>query len=153
MQDSPEISVFDDATDCEGVVDLWVEVFGYETAHNDPRLVISKKTQVSDELFHVAKSETGKIIGTVMCGYDGHRGWIYSLAVLPEFRRTGIGLALMEAAEKSLVEMGCVKINLQIIEGNEIIQRFYEALGYSTEKRISMGKQIKTNIPRLKRGD
>jgi len=82
-----------------------------------------------------------------MCGYDGHRGWIYSLAVSPSHRRQGIGTQLVHHGERELVRRGCVKINLQIIEGNEAVVAFYSALGYSVEKRISMGKPIPGNIP------
>lgn len=82
------------------------------------------------------------VVGTVMAGYDGHRGWIYSMAVWPEHRTQGIGSALLKVAEQKLVGLGCDKINLQIIEDNQAVARFYEANGYSVEKRISMGKKI-----------
>lgn len=128
------------------VVALWETVFGYETAHNRPSLVIDKKLQVNDDLFLVAVSEN-QVMGTIMAGYDGHRGWIYSVAVSPSHRRQGIGSQLVSRAERALTAKGCVKINLQIIASNESVSAFYSSLGFSVEKRISMGKPIVQNIP------
>lgn len=128
------------------VVELWKNVFGYESARNDPYLTINKKEAVSDGLFFVAESKIHGVVGTVMCGYDGHRGWIYSLVARPAFQNQGIGKGLMLHAEHTLKNLGCAKINLQIIEGNEQVQMFYQSLGYTTEKRISMGKEIPENI-------
>ena len=128
------------------LVALWEKVFGYDAPHNDPALVISKKSEVDDGLLFVAENESGRMIGSVMCGYDGHRGWIYSLAVSPDDRRKGIGKQLMVHAEKALKARGCVKINLQIMEGNDEVESFYRNLGYITEPRISMGKRIPENI-------
>ena len=146
MNTDCRIIPFDKSIHHENVVELWKGVFGYEDARNEPGLVIQKKEAVSDGLFFVAESDCNKLLGTVMCGYDGHRGWIYLLAVLPELQKTGIGSQLMKHAESVLTDLGCVKINLQIIEGNKSVEKFYQALGYSTEKRISMGKQIPENV-------
>jgi ribosomal protein S18 acetylase RimI-like enzyme len=127
------------------VVALWTKVFGYEAAHNWPELVIDKKLAIDDDLFFVAISGNA-IIGTIMAGYDGHRGWIYSLAVSQSSRRRGIGSALLSHAENALIGKGCVKINLQILEENESVMKFYARLGYAQEKRISMGKRIQKNV-------
>ncbi len=97
-------------------------------------------------LFFVAM-DANAVIGTVMAGYDGHRGWIYSMAVRPEYRKQGLGSKLLFFVEEKLAERGCMKINLQIMEGNEAVERFYASNGYLTEERISMGKQVRQNIP------
>lgn len=128
------------------VVVLWREVFGYSASHNEPRLVIRKKMSQNDGLFFVAESSESDVLGTIMCGYDGHRGWIYSLAVSPVVQRTGLGKEMMKYAESVLKEKGCVKINLQVVKGNEKAVKFYEAIGYAAEERISMGKKISDNI-------
>jgi ribosomal protein S18 acetylase RimI-like enzyme len=138
---------FVDAAHRDEVVELWKSVFGYETAHNDPRLSIARKVAVGDELFFVAVAD-GVLVGTIMAGYDGHRGWMYSLAVAPGHRQQGIGSQLVKHAERALAGKGCVKINLQILEGNEGVVKFYEALGFVVEKRISMGKRVMENVPR-----
>jgi Acetyltransferases len=135
---------YNDRSHRNQVVALWKTVFAYETAHNRPSLVIDKKLAVSDELFFVAVLDN-KVIGTVMAGYDGHRGWIYSVAVSPSHRRGGFGSQLVSHAERALIAKGAVKINLQIMEGNESVTEFYASLGFSVEKRISMGKTIPQN--------
>ena len=84
--------------------------------------------------------------GTILAGYDGHRGWLYSVAVSPSHRKQGLGTALVNQAERALAERGCMKINLQIISGNGEVAAFYESLGYALEQRISMGKRIPQNI-------
>ena len=140
------IKPFENARHREQVVALWRAVFGYETAHNSPDLVIDKKIAVDDGLFFVAISGV-EVVGTIMAGYDGHRGWIYSVAVHPAHRKQGIGSKLVAHAERALTDKGCMKVNLQIMEGNEGVAAFYSSLGYSAEKRVSMGKRIPENIP------
>ncbi|MPR03175.1 GNAT family acetyltransferase [Pseudomonas sp. MAFF 212408] len=128
------------------VVALWQEAFGYDTAHNLPSLAIDKKLAVNDGLFFVAIDKKA-VIGTVLAGYDGHRGWLYSVAVHADYRRHGLGASLVRHAEQALTALGCMKINLQITGGNDAVVGFYEALGYAVEPRISMGKKIAENIP------
>jgi ribosomal protein S18 acetylase RimI-like enzyme len=139
------ITNYQDVTHRSQVIALWETVFGYETAHNRPSLVIDKKLAINDDLFFVAISDN-QVVGTIMAGYDGHRGWIYSVAVSPAHRRQRVGSQLVSHAERALVAKGCVKINLQIVEGNESVSAFYSSLGFSIEKRISMGKPIRHNI-------
>jgi len=135
------ITPFVNAVHRRGVVALWTETFGYDAAHNKPELVIDKKAAVHDDLFFVALFDNA-VVGTIMAGYDGHRGWIYSLAVSPSCRRRGVGSELVEHAERALIGRGCVKINLQILETNKSVMKFYTKLGYAKEKRISMGKRL-----------
>lgn len=77
-----------------------------------------------------------------MAGYDGHRGWIYSLAINPEYRKKGIGSLLLKYAENELKKLNCPKISLQILTSNKEIVDFYKKNGYSIEERISMGKKL-----------
>src|SRR6266851_2134753 len=111
------ITPFVNAAHRSQVVALWEAVFGYEAAHNKPSLAIDKKLAVDDQLFFVAISGNA-VVGTIMAGYDGHRGWIYSVAVSPSHRKQGIGSRLVSHAEHVLSRKGAVKINLQIMEGN-----------------------------------
>lgn len=143
---SVTITPFENRNHRDQVIALWQTVFGYEAAHNSPAVVIDKKIAVNDGLFFVATCATG-VVGTIMAGYDGHRGWIYSVAVHPAYRQKRIGSELVGHAERALIEKGCMKINLQIMDGNESVAAFYASLGYSTEKRVSMGKRIHENIP------
>jgi len=75
-----------------------------------------------------------------MGGYDGHRGWLYAVAVLEPHRLTGLGARLVREAEQRLEELGCSKINLQVRSSNTEVTGFYEALGYQSGERVSMGK-------------
>ncbi len=143
---SATIKPFENFSHRDRVIALWEAVFGYETAHNSPHLVIDKKVAIDDGLFFVAVAGV-EVVGTIMAGYDGHRGWIYAVAVHPDCRHRGIGSGLVSHAESILSEKGCMKINLQIMQGNETVAAFYASLGYSEEQRVSMGKRIPENIP------
>jgi ribosomal protein S18 acetylase RimI-like enzyme len=140
------ITPYSDTSHRQQVIQLWQTVFGYEDAHNAPELAIDKKLAVADGLFFVALVD-GTVAGTVMAGYDGHRGWLYSVAVHPTQRQQGLGAALIRFAEDALTKRGCLKINLQIRGGNERVAAFYESLGFVVEDRISMGKKVNQNIP------
>jgi len=140
-----QIVTFDNTAHRDQVVDLWKRVFAYKAPRNSPELVIDKKLAVDDGLFFVAVIDE-RVVGTIMIGYDGRRGWIYLLAVDRKHRRCGIGSKLLRLAEGRLASLGCVKINLQIVDGNALIEEFYEFNGYSTEPRICMGKTIQANI-------
>jgi ribosomal protein S18 acetylase RimI-like enzyme len=97
--------------------------------------------KVQRELFLVAELE-GVVVGVVMGGYDGHRGWINYLAVDIGQRRRGIGSALMRDAERRLRLLGCPKINLQVRRENAEVQAFYAALGFTDDAVASMGKRL-----------
>ena len=132
-------------SDEQAVVALWREVFGYKEARNDPAASIRRKLAVQRELFFVARIE-GELAGTIMAGYDGHRGWLYAIAVHPDCRRTGLGSRLVRHAEQALASLGCMKINLQLLASNEATAAFYKSLGYTVEPRISMGKVFHENV-------
>lgn len=120
---------------------LWTEIFNYDELHSDPYISIERKTSHDPDLFMVAVV-SGKLVGTVMGGYDGHRGWVYSLAVDDQERHRGIGSALIDNIEEALRTLGCLKVNLQVVASNSGVVEFYEKLGFSVEDRISMGKRL-----------
>jgi ribosomal protein S18 acetylase RimI-like enzyme len=134
------IRAFADADEAD-VAALWGAIFPDRRAWNQPRAYMARKRGTQPELFLVGE-HNGRVIGTVLAGYDGVRGWIYHLAVAPALRRQGHGAALMRAAEAALAERGCPKVNLQIVADNSAVVRFYERLGYAIEPRISMGKVL-----------
>ena len=123
------------------VISIWKNIFNYIKPHNHPELIINMKTSHNDNLFFVAE-ENKKIVGTVIAGFDGHRGWLYSLAVIPNKRNKGIGKLLVDKAIDELEKLGCLKVNLQIINDKNSAISFYKKLGFSIEDRISMGKII-----------
>ena len=135
-----EISVYKDSDERE-VAQLWLTVFSDAPVWNKPSEDIKRKLEIQRELFYVAKIE-GKVVGTAMAGYDGHRGWVYYVATLPEYRRQGIGKALMDTVEKGLSKIGCPKLNLQVRSGNYEAVEFYRRLGYDIEDRVSMAKRL-----------
>jgi ribosomal protein S18 acetylase RimI-like enzyme len=112
---------------------------------NDPHKGIARKLRVNPEWFLVVVS--GKqLIGSIMVGYEGHRGWINYLAVAPEFRCQGIGSQLMEEAEKILQGAGCAKINLLVrVENEPELSRFYQNLGFSLDRVACYGKRLKSD--------
>jgi ribosomal protein S18 acetylase RimI-like enzyme len=127
--------------DHDAVVALWRESFPDAPPRNDPVRDIARKLGVQPELFLVAVVD-GRIAGSVMAGYDGHRGWVHLVAVDPRYRRRGVGSALMRRAEALLDAMGCPKLNLQVRPTTPEIVGFYESLGFEVEERISMGKVL-----------
>jgi ribosomal protein S18 acetylase RimI-like enzyme/predicted ester cyclase len=122
------------------VIELWHRC-GLVAPGNDPEQDIARKQQVRPDLFLVAELQ-GQVIGTVMAGYEGHRGWVNYVAVAPEHRRGGVGRLLMARAEAALRALGCPKVNLQIRPTNTDVVALYERLGYAVEDRVSMGKRL-----------
>ena len=127
-------------TDLDGVVELW-RLAGLIHSTNDPRLDIDRKMSDSPWGFLVAVDDTA-IIGSVMLGYDGHRGWINYLACHPAHRRSGVATELMAAARQVLLDRGCPKINLQVRAGNDEAREFYRSLGYSEDSVTSFGLRL-----------
>lgn len=136
-----QIIQYQDADHLRQLIQLWEMVFAYQAPHNDPALTIDKKRLTKDELFFVVVADA-VVLGTAMAGYDGHRGWLYAIAVHPHHRNRGLGRDLVNHAEQALAEKGCCKVNLQIVSSNQSITDFYEKLGYQVEPRISMGKLL-----------
>jgi len=127
--------------DRNSLIQLWQRVFPDDPPHNEPSSVIDLKLAVDDLIF--VAEETGNIVGACIAGYDGHRGWLYAVAVLESCQRKGTGTKLVATAIESLKESGCIKVNLQIRASNAKAAAFYESMGFSTEDRLSMGLLIK----------
>jgi len=126
--------------DTDAVVALLREVLPDDQPHNDPKAVLVLKTR-TDNLSFVSIID-GTVCGFVMAGFDGHRGWLYQLAVDPDKRRSGIATGLVKYATERLRKLGCEKLNLQVREGNAPAESFYESLGFTKEPRTSMGKLL-----------
>ena len=122
------------------MIDLWRRVFAHDPPHNEPARMLQAKLAVDDLVF-VAEAG-GSIIGTCMAGYDGHRGWLYAVAVSPQHRRTGAGSQLVILAMQALKKLGCIKVNIQIRATNSEVAAFYKSLGFATEDRLSLGAMI-----------
>jgi ribosomal protein S18 acetylase RimI-like enzyme len=129
------------ASDRADVIDLWAEAFPEDPQHNVSSEMIDRKIAVQPELFLVAELD-GAIVGTVMAGFDGVRGWLHRLAVRASARNRGVGSALVRSAEAGLFALGCPKVNLQVRSSNAEVVAFYRALGYSVEDRVSLGRRL-----------
>ena len=134
-----KIRKFQDS-DKAALISLWQTVFPDDPPHNKPSSVIDAKLNVDDLIF-IAQSE-GELVGACMAGYDGHRGWLYAVAVDPAHRRKNIGKLIVQHTLQSLKELGCMKVNLQIRSTNTEVAAFYQSLGFTVEDRLSMGAFI-----------
>jgi ribosomal protein S18 acetylase RimI-like enzyme len=131
------------SADETAVIAVW-ESSGLTRRWNDPRKDIQRKLRVRPDLFLVAE-DNGVVVGTVMVGYDGHRGWINYLGVEPAHRQQGIGRALMVEAERLLRAEGCPKINLQVRASNTNAVEFYRRIGFAMDDVVSMGKRLEAD--------
>jgi ribosomal protein S18 acetylase RimI-like enzyme len=127
--------------DFERLDDLWSEAFSNDPPRNRAINAIPAKLSFQPDLLFVAV-EGADVLGSVMAGYDGHRGWLYSVAVRRSARRRYLGTMLVRHAEQALSTLGCSKVNLQVRSSNEVVVRFYEKLGYVVEDRVSLGRRI-----------
>ena len=110
-------------------------------SHNDPHRDIKRKLYIQPDLFLIGVMN-GRIIATIMAGYEGHRGWLNYLAVSPDLRRRGLGREMVSEAERMLRDLGCPKINLQVRMSNAEAMNFYRNIGFLEDDVASMGKRL-----------
>lgn len=127
--------------DESAVVAIWDDAFPGGPPRNAPSAYIARKVERDPELLWVAEDE-GAVVGVVVAGYDGVRGWLYHLAVAPTHRRKGIATSLIERAVESLRALGCIKVNLQVRRDKEDVRAMYEALGWVEDPVVSMGRLL-----------
>jgi len=132
-------------SDEASVIALWVEC-GLTRSWNDPHKDIRRKLKMQREMFLVLEVE-GRVVASIMAGYEGHRGWVNYLAVSPSQRRKGYGTTLMRHVEEMLVQAGCPKINLQIRADNTAVLEFYRRLGYARDDVVSLGRRLIPDEP------
>jgi ribosomal protein S18 acetylase RimI-like enzyme len=128
------------AEDAQAVIALW-RACGLTRPWNDPgadfgRAIAGPASAV------LLRHDGDSLAASVMIGFDGHRGWVYYLAVAPERRREGLGGAMMAAAETWLRERGAPKIQLMVREDNEAALGFYEALGLERQSVVTLGRLL-----------
>ncbi|WP_084130696.1 GNAT family acetyltransferase [Demequina sp. NBRC 110055] len=127
--------------DTDAVVALWETCFPDDPARNEPRGVIQRKLARDPDLFWVA-TDGDAVVGALLGGYDGYRGWLYHLAVDPGRRREGIARMLVERAVAELEILGCVKVNLQVRRSNEAVLAVYDAVGFEEFDAFNLGRVI-----------
>ena len=126
--------------DRDAVIALW-HAAGLTRPWNDPARDFD--TALSNPTSTILIARDGNdLSGTAMVGFDGHRGWVYYLAVATDQRGSGLGRALMAAAEDWLKAKGCVAIRLMVRGDNEGARGFYSAIGYEQQDVITLGKRL-----------
>jgi ribosomal protein S18 acetylase RimI-like enzyme len=128
--------------DEQAVVALW-RACGLVAPYNDPTadFRFAKAGPNSDVL--VGQDDAGEIVGSVMVGHDGHRGWLYYAAAHPAARNKGVGGRMIQAAEDWLRQRNVVKAQLLIRETNTGVVGFYERLGFELAPRVVMSKWLR----------
>lgn len=131
--------------DIPTVVALW-RASGLLVPHNDPvaDIALCRTSRHGDILI---AEENGTILASIMVGHDGHRGWVYYLAVDPAHRRRGLGRQMMSAAEAWLAERRVRKLELMIRNSNHAVKGFYAALGYVEEPIVVMSRWLDGTQP------
>ncbi|MGF0115856.1 GNAT family acetyltransferase [Promicromonospora sp. Marseille-Q5078] len=124
--------------DVEQVVALW-EACGLTRPWNDPRLDIADARRTPTSTVLVA-CEGETVVASAMAAYDGHRGWLYYVAVDPAQQGTGLGRAAVDAGEEWLRAAGARKVQLMVRSTNPQVVSFYDRLGYADQETVVLGK-------------
>lgn len=125
-------------SDMDCVIALW-EACGLTRPWNDPRDDFSLALTSADCTVLVGR-EDGRLVASIMVGFDGHRGWVYYLAVEPMEQRRGHGRQMMAAAEAWLKLRKAPKLNLMVREENSAALAFYDRLGLEAQPLVVLGK-------------
>jgi ribosomal protein S18 acetylase RimI-like enzyme len=126
----PDLAIRDyGALDLSAVVELWTRC-GLTRPWNDPAADIALCLDSGHGRILVGE-QAGTIVATIMVGHDGHRGWVYYLAVDPGQRGCGFGRLMMAAAEQWLGARKVPKLELMVRDGNESARAFYRRIGYA----------------------
>ena len=125
-----------------GAIALW-EACGLTRPWNPPDTDFDRAVGGQTSAVLGVVEPDGTVVATAMVGHDGHRGWVYYLAVAPDRRRSGLGRVLMTAAEQWLGEAGVPKVQLMVRTGNEAVQAFYARLGYAEQDTVVLGRWLR----------
>ena len=138
------ITPIDDA-DVAEIVALW-QACGLTRPWNDPAADVAFARRGSNATVLIGRDDSA-IVATVLVGHDGHRGWVYYLAVDPNHRHKGYGRIMMDTAENWLRETGIEKLQLLVRADNKSVKNFYQSLGYSEQERIIYAKWLDGREP------
>jgi ribosomal protein S18 acetylase RimI-like enzyme len=126
--------------DVVAVIALWQRC-GLTRPWNDPAADIALARKGTNAAV-LAGRDGEAIVASAMVGHDGHRGWVYYVAVDPDHRQRGYGRAIMAAAEDWLRQAGIAKLQLMVRPDNSMVQAFYESIGYDEQERIIYAKWL-----------
>ena len=126
--------------DIDDVIALWTRC-GLTRPWNDPHadIALARETPSSDVL---TGRQDRSVVATAIVGSDGHRGYVYYIAVEPDLQGAGIGREIMEAAETWLKTKGCPKVHVLVRSANTEAMAFYERLGFAVDDALLMGKRF-----------
>jgi len=127
------------------MIELWQEC-GLVVPWNNPLSDIARKMADSPELFFSGKVD-GRLVASCMAGYDGHRGWIYFLAVAKSQRRNGLAAKLVAHVETKLLDLSCPKLELMVRDTNHEVIDFYEAIGFRLDPVRVLSKRLSDDAP------
>jgi len=131
------------ADDEATLIRLWQQC-GLIVPWNNPQADIARKAADSPDLFFVGTTDEG-LVASCMAGYDGHRGWIYYLAVDDTWQRQGIATRMVRHAETELLNRGCPKIDLMVRNTNQAVLAFYKSIGYADDPVVVLSKRLIEN--------
>lgn len=135
--------------DYDSVYDLWINTPGMGLNNvDDSREGIERFLRRNPESCFVAEAD-GKIVGVIICGNDGRRGYIYHTAVLPDYRKRGIASALAENAMKALEREGISKAALVVFERNSLGNAFWESIGFASRDDLVYRNKAIAEIVRI----
>jgi ribosomal protein S18 acetylase RimI-like enzyme len=129
-----------DESDVASVVALW-QACGLTRPWNDPEADIALARKNPNATILLGRVDE-RVVASAMVGHDGHRGWVYYVAVDPERQQHGFGRAIMNAAEEWLRAAGIQKLQLMVRPENTRVQAFYESIGYDEQERIIYAKWL-----------
>ncbi|MGI5951683.1 MAG: GNAT family acetyltransferase [Brooklawnia sp.] len=132
------------AADRADAVTLW-EQTGLTRPWNDPEADFTRAIEGTSSAVLGLRDDRGTLIGTAMVGHDGHRGWVYYLAVAPAEQSRGHGRQLMEACERWVIARSIPKIQLMVRTGNQQVIAFYTSLGYEHQDIVVLGRRLDGN--------
>ena len=128
--------------DVPDVIALW-NAAGVARPWNDPARDIAFARRDTHSTVLVGL-DSGQIVASAMVGEDGHRGWVYYVAISPERQRSGLGRVMMQAAEDWLKQRGVWKVQLLVRADNAQAAKFYDQLGYRDTRSVCLQKILET---------
>ena len=129
------------ATERDGAIALW-EACGLTRPWNPPDTDFDRAVSGPTSAVLGVVEPDGAVVATAMVGHDGHRGWMYYLAVSPARQRSGLGRRLVAAAEAWLRAAGVPKVQLMVRTTNQHVVEFYESLDYADQQTVVLGRWL-----------
>jgi ribosomal protein S18 acetylase RimI-like enzyme len=133
-------------TDYQAVIALWRTTEGVVLRDIDRPEAIARYLERNPGSSFVAV-DGGRLVGTVLCGHDGRRGYLQHLAVDPPYRRQGIGRALVERALDALQRLGILKCHLMVLPGNETARAFWASIGWTERPDVILMSHVPADAP------